>query len=358
MSNEYLNVQIESEFQYTSASFKEGQSEERLTELLQQELLDYQLYFEQSAWLDSEIEHIANELVETGKVFARNQGFGEGLTISTRNSGRRMISGTGNLVNSIKAEPISRNGIKTINFYNDAQNERGQYYAGHMEYGFHDRGGNFVPARPFMRPALYAVSEGSKANLTNIMRGLLGNLWTGRGFQGVSTLSFGQKSQHPYSRFWSSSKNFSKGLSRKSGMKSLKENKHRKLMSTMRPGNKHSVKKAKGYKLAQNRREFSRLRQPRGIRQKTSSSKTKGSSNKTPRQQNRNYSFRQRGVYKYDNRYRQDVAKDGSIHSSRQAAIVHQKGSSQGIERQYIEKVSYGINRGSYSGIFKYRRTR
>ena len=44
-------------------------------------------------------------LLETGKVFARNQGFGEGLRVGSRESGRLKILGTGNLVNSIKANP-------------------------------------------------------------------------------------------------------------------------------------------------------------------------------------------------------------------------------------------------------------
>lgn len=180
--------------------------------------------------------------------------------------------GTGNLVNSIKADIIMKEGFKTINFYNDAKNERGQFYAGHMEYGFHDRGGNFIPARPFMRPALYAVSEGSKSNFRQIMAGLLQNLWTGKGFQGVSNLTFGTKAMHPTNTFWGN-KNFAKHIERQSQIKNLKGSAHRKQMSTMRTLNKNAVKKRTGFKLANNRRDYLRLRS-QSPRQKTSSKKS------------------------------------------------------------------------------------
>lgn len=85
MSNDYLNVQLLSDFQYTSSDFKAQQDSETVTALLQQELLEYQMYFEQGQWLDSEIQHIANQLVETGKTFARNQGFGESRTVGKEN---------------------------------------------------------------------------------------------------------------------------------------------------------------------------------------------------------------------------------------------------------------------------------
>lgn len=280
MSNDIFNVVLQSDFQYTSADYKSGFSGDEVTELLQKELLEYQMIFEQGSWLDEEIQHIANELVETGKVFARNQGFGEGLSIGTRKSGRLKILGTGNLVNSIKANPVIKNGAKTIEFYNDARNERGQYYAGHLEYGFHDRGGNFVPARPFMRPAMYAVSEGSKGNFRQIMAGLLNNLWTGRGFQGISNLSVGRKSASPKSNFWGA-KSFSGRLGAQSRLKELRGQSHRKQMSTMRTTNKNSKKIAKGYKLAANKRDYYKVRDGKITRKEgSSSSKQKSGTSK------------------------------------------------------------------------------
>ena len=79
MANDFLNVYLESDFQYISASTKYGADDKALANYLEQELLEYKLYFEQGKWLDSEIQHIANELEKTGKLFAKNQGFGEGL---------------------------------------------------------------------------------------------------------------------------------------------------------------------------------------------------------------------------------------------------------------------------------------
>ena len=264
MANDFLNVYLESNFQYTSASHKFGQDEDSLRQLMEQELLDYKLFFEQGKWLDTEIQHIATELEKTGKLFAKNQGFGEGLRIGTRASGSLQILGTGNLVNGIHAKPENTKNGWTIMFWNDAKNERNQYYAGHMEYGFHDRGGNFVPARPFMRPALYAVAEGSKGNFKNIMQGLLGNIWTGKGFQGVSQLSFGTKSMSPQSNFWSNSKNFTERLGAKTNIGQLRGDKHRQKMSIMRPANPHSVTQKPGYKLAANRSDWNTLHSQSG----------------------------------------------------------------------------------------------
>lgn len=276
MANDYCNVIIASDFQYTTAEHKAGLSEDDFTKALQDELLEYQLFFEQGKWLDSEIDIIAKELVETGKMFARNQGFGDSLKIGTRSTGTLRIMGTGNLVNSIKANPVSIKGGKSIEFYNDAVNERGQHYAGHLEYGFHDRGGNFIPARPFMRPALYAVAEGSKANFSNIMEGLLSNLWTGKGFQGISTLTMGRMAQHRGSNFWAQSKSFSKHLSRSNKLEGLKGSNHRQKMSMMRPGHPKSVSRKSGYKLTPNKRDYYRTRS-----QSTKFSKYRANKNKT-----------------------------------------------------------------------------
>lgn len=62
-------------------------------------------------------------------------------------------------------------------FFNNATNERGQYYAGHIEYGHYARDKKtFVEARPFMRPALYAVSKASTGNFAETLSSLLGDI--------------------------------------------------------------------------------------------------------------------------------------------------------------------------------------
>lgn len=280
MSNDFLNVAVESDFAYQGgiAGARAGGAEtmEQLTEALKEELLMYQMSFQQGDWLDSEIQHICDELIQTGQMFAKNQGFGEGLSIGTRNSGRKYIKRTGALLGGFRANPITaKGGGRAIDFRNVAQNERGEYYAGHLEYGFHDRGGNFIPARPFMRPAMYAVAEGSKGNFNNILKGMLQQLWTGKGFHGVSDLTFGRKAAHRNTNFWGK-KSFSGQLSKKSTLKDLRGDKHRKWMSTMR---KSTPRKKAGYKLTANRKEFQRLRN-RGLFSYSPKSSSKSSSKK------------------------------------------------------------------------------
>lgn len=47
-----------------------------------------------------------------------------------------------------------------------AVNQRGQFYGGHIEYGYHPYGGpTFVPARPYMRPAMEIVANSSSVDL-------------------------------------------------------------------------------------------------------------------------------------------------------------------------------------------------
>lgn len=284
MSNDYLNVNVLSDFQYTSSSYKSGDwTPEELTEIYQQELLQYQMYFQSMDWTDSEIQHICDELIKTGKVFATNQGFGTGHSVRETASGRLRV-GTGNLVNSIRANPETRGNFKTINFYNDAKNERNQYYAGHLEYGFHDRQGKFVPARPFMRPAMYAVAEGSKANFRNIMRGLLENLWTGRGFNGVSNLLFGAQSSHRWSNFWGN-KDFSSRLGAQSRLKELRGDTHRKQLSSVRGNRPNAPKKMNGFRLAKNKKDYLTMRTQgpkKNLYSSSKSSSTKSHKSSTP----------------------------------------------------------------------------
>ena len=123
-----------------------------------------------------------------------------------------------------------------------------------MEYGFHDRRGDFVPARPFMRPALYAVAEASKSNFRHIMRGLLEDMWTGRGYQGFSSLDFGRKADFRNNVFWS--KDFGQSLSNAPRLSSLKGDEHRQKMSLMNRFHSNAKSKAEGFRFVANNRDY------------------------------------------------------------------------------------------------------
>lgn len=49
-----------------------------------------------------------------------------------------------------------------------ATNQDGQYYGGHIEYGYHPWGNDkFIPARPYMRPAMEIVANSSGTDLAS-----------------------------------------------------------------------------------------------------------------------------------------------------------------------------------------------
>lgn len=149
MSNELIN--LESDYEYVIGSAIGN-------------VLNLQAQFSSMDWAREELYIIAKELEQTGKLFAEKQGLGMSTPVESINGKKFSIVNyhkTGNLINSIHAK-VNKNGI---NFFNNARNPRGQFYAGHIEYGFHDRGGKPVPARPFMRPAFYAVAEASRGKL-------------------------------------------------------------------------------------------------------------------------------------------------------------------------------------------------
>jgi len=131
-------------------------------------VLNLQADFSSLDWATNDIRLIAKELENTARLFATKQGLGTQVVESSINGNQVLINKkgrTGNLLNSIHANVIERSQEKYIDFYNNAQNDRGQFYAGHIEYGFKMRDGRPYPARPFMRPALHAVAEASRGNL-------------------------------------------------------------------------------------------------------------------------------------------------------------------------------------------------
>ena len=154
-------------------------------------VLNLQAAFNEMSWARSDLLLIARELENTGRLFATKQGFGSAnyQVIDHSINGKQVVINkngrTGNLLNSIHANVI---GNEQIDFYNNAQNSRGQFYAGHLEYGFRLRNGQMYPARPFMRPALHAVAEASQGNLKGTLyRFLDQNLVN----LGATQLSFG-----------------------------------------------------------------------------------------------------------------------------------------------------------------------
>lgn len=150
-------------------------------------MLKFQADFSQGGWTRQELDIISSELEQTAKFFAEEQGLNEVIPDLSVNGTEVYIKTkkSGELYRSIKSRVKGDSVILSAN----AKNSRNQYYAGHIEYGFHDRGGNFIPARPFLRPALYAVSESSKGRVASTMRELLESIWTQSGYMGYDKIS-------------------------------------------------------------------------------------------------------------------------------------------------------------------------
>lgn len=248
-------IEIETEFKYGGTVYDDWFNR------FEDNILDYQAYFQNMEWTKEELRNISEQLVKTGRVFAEQQGFTRGGTSlvlfpSHKNKFGTVVNDdietvigagpTGNLYSHIKSEV---NGNK-VHFYNDATNSRGQPYAGHMEYGFHDRGGNLVPARPFMRPAFYAVAEGSKGNFRSIMKNLLDNIWTAQGFRGISSLTFG-RSAGSQSIFWKNPSQFSSKVGSMSRMRQISGRDFRQRMTTSRFNERKT-----GFNIKRNQRDW------------------------------------------------------------------------------------------------------
>lgn len=137
-------------------------------------VLNIQSQFSTMEWAKSDLELIAKELVNTAKLFAVQQGLGAKIHADTSVNGNKVFikkrgGNTGTLINSIHANVV---GNGKIDFFNNANLGRG-FYAGHIEYGFHDRAGNFVRARPFMRPALQAVARASMGQISGSLKAFM-----------------------------------------------------------------------------------------------------------------------------------------------------------------------------------------
>lgn len=160
MSGETRFVGLESDYEYVIGSVMGN-------------VLNLQAAFSSMDWSKSDLELISKELVNTAKLFASQQGLGGISFVHDVSVNGNFVQitrkrGTGTLINSIHADIVG----STINFYNNANLGRG-YYAGHIEYGFHDRAGNPVAARPFMRPAFHAVARASQGQIAGTLKSFL-----------------------------------------------------------------------------------------------------------------------------------------------------------------------------------------
>ena len=166
----------------SQASIIESDILEKLS-IIQDNLLNFKTVFEGGDWARGELERIARELESVSKSFLDQQGINETYTLR----------------NGIHAEVWGNK----IDFYNNARNSRGQFYAGHIEYGHYNRNGTFTPAFPFMRPALFAVSKASQGEFSNILAELAQATFqtNGIGYQGLQNIRFGKElgKAHSYS---------------------------------------------------------------------------------------------------------------------------------------------------------------
>lgn len=74
---------------------------------------------------------------------------------------------THNLSQSIRAEMETSTGANGGRLVADAKDPRGRPYAGHMEYGYTDRGGNPRGPWPFLRPAMRLALSATRANFAD-----------------------------------------------------------------------------------------------------------------------------------------------------------------------------------------------
>lgn len=149
---------------------------------LEENALDFITQFNKGDFTYKELEMIARNLESAAQYFGEQYGLG----------GTRLLAETKARVNHYN---------DSIVFENKAQDDYERYYAGFVEYGHKNKKGKgYVPARPFMRNALYTVSKASTEQVGEALRDLLTNIFAndGSGYQGVHKLTFGNKLGYSY----------------------------------------------------------------------------------------------------------------------------------------------------------------
>lgn len=173
-------LEIESNYEYING-------------ILMGNVLDFQAKMTNGSFTTNEKAIIANELRETARMFAQQQG----LTHLASTTETRLVK-------------------DGVSLENHAVDKYGRYYAGHVEYGHWDRGHKrFIPARPFMRPALYTVAEASRGRINGAMTSYLNSMWS------LTPLQFGRYhgTNKSYTRAFYSGERFGKGQYTAQGLK-------------------------------------------------------------------------------------------------------------------------------------------
>jgi len=80
---------------------------------------------------------------------------------------------TDNLMRSIKYDMTNSWGGNGGRLYADAKDHRGHPYAGHIEYGYTDRGGNPRGPWPFLRPAMRLALSATRYDFAQTMESLM-----------------------------------------------------------------------------------------------------------------------------------------------------------------------------------------
>ena len=156
---------------------------------IEQNALDFTTKFESGEVTKGQLSKIARELESAAVYFGEQQGLSGSNLIKIGNTG-------------IHADIHG----KYINFKNSAVDKYNRFYAGHIEYGHYTKNRKgFVPARPFMRPALYAVSKASVGELGDVLSDMLMTIFrgNGNGYNGITNLEFGNQlgSLYRYSQY-------------------------------------------------------------------------------------------------------------------------------------------------------------
>lgn len=146
---------------------------------IEENILDFETQFQSGEFTQGELNMIARNLESTAVYFGQQQGLG---------GSNLLIIGPDNL--QAKADK------NKIEFVNKTQDNYGRYYAGFVEYGHYSKE-RFISPRPFMRPALYAVSKASAGQIADVLGDLMSTIFReSGGYQGVHKLNFG----HYYGR--------------------------------------------------------------------------------------------------------------------------------------------------------------
>lgn len=182
-----INVSSDYEYITNKQAFILESDIPKKVSIIQDNLLRFQADFSNGKWTEMELLRIADELEFMGQYFAEQQG----------------LFDEGNLIRGMHANVVNARGnTPSVQFYNDARNSRGEFYAGHWEYGHRLKDGRFEHARPFMRPALYAVARASQGNFRDILSELLKGAFNvdGSGYQGLNNLNFGHRLRATHAR--------------------------------------------------------------------------------------------------------------------------------------------------------------